>query len=334
MTPLAPRYRDVTASSGPSSSSRGCARHSAVGVERSLGVRRDGGDRSPGPRGVPRAIGEALVGGGVEQHPPVVARFGRWSRGARPHRRSAHPRPAREAVRRSGLRPEHEPHVVFQTSTLDALFEGDFDGDLTFAELAEHGDFGLGTLNGLDGEMLALDGRFLRADVDGAVSDVPSTAQTPFAVVTFFDPVVEFTLDGALNHDDSSTSSIARRCAAPVCAVRVDGRFDHVRARSVPRFSPPYSAADRDRPPPARVRPPRRRGTIVGFRFPAYAQGSSRRLPPALRRRRAPAGSVRHLRTRSVTVRMDHAMSCPSSCRPPGSRTPTSAWRHAKRTGA
>src|SRR4029453_15490883 len=84
-----------------------------------------------------------------------------------------------EAVRRSGLHAEHEPHVVFQTSTLDALFDGGFDGDLTFSELAEHGDLGLGTLNGLDGEMLALDGRFLRADVDGEISEVAPAARNP-----------------------------------------------------------------------------------------------------------------------------------------------------------
>ena len=64
-----------------------------------------------------------------------------------------------EAVRRAGVHPEHEPHLVFQAATLDALFGGHFDGDLTFAEVAEHGDLGIGTLNGLDGEMLALDGR-------------------------------------------------------------------------------------------------------------------------------------------------------------------------------
>lgn len=46
-------------------------------------------------------------------------------------------------------------------------------GDLSFAELAEHGDLGLGTLNHLDGEMVALDGEFFRADADGNVSLVP-----------------------------------------------------------------------------------------------------------------------------------------------------------------
>lgn len=49
--------------------------------------------------------------------------------------------------------------AIFQTSTINALVESVYDGDVTFAELARHGDFGLGTLNALYGEMVALDGR-------------------------------------------------------------------------------------------------------------------------------------------------------------------------------
>ena len=65
------------------------------------------------------------------------------------------------------LHAERDPHVLFQASTIGALLDGAFDGDLSFAELAQHGDLGLGTLNGLDGEMIALDGEFFRADADG-----------------------------------------------------------------------------------------------------------------------------------------------------------------------
>ena len=66
-----------------------------------------------------------------------------------------------------GIHTGLEPGVLFQSSTVAALLDGAYDGDVTFAELAEHGDLGLGTLNGLDGEMIAIDGRFFRADVDG-----------------------------------------------------------------------------------------------------------------------------------------------------------------------
>ena len=77
-----------------------------------------------------------------------------------------------ETLREEELHAGREPHVLFQASTIAALLEGAYDGDLSFAELAEHGDLGLGTLNGLDGEMIALDGRFYRADVDGSVTEV------------------------------------------------------------------------------------------------------------------------------------------------------------------
>src|SRR3954468_13651103 len=146
-----------------------------------------------------------------------------------------------EAGRHAGLHPAHEPHVVFQTSTLDALFAGDFDGDLTFDELAQHGDLGLGTLNGLDGEMIALDGRFLRADADGTISEVPPSARTPFAVVTFFDPVVSFALEEPHDHDALVTARNRHAPpGSPVAAVRIDGSFERVQPRWLPGHHPPY----------------------------------------------------------------------------------------------
>src|SRR4051794_23908197 len=103
-------------------------------------------------------------------------------------------------MREAELDAEHEAHVLFQASTIGALLEGAYDGDLSFAELAEHGDLGLGTLNGLDGEMIAIDGRFYRADVDGAVGEVDPETKTPFAVVTRFEPTIDFQVDGPFEH--------------------------------------------------------------------------------------------------------------------------------------
>jgi acetolactate decarboxylase len=61
--------------------------------------------------------------------------------------------------------------------------------------------------------------------------------------------------------------------AGPVGAVRFDGSFEFVRARSVPRQDPPYR-------PLAEVAAEQHvfsfkdvRGTLVGFRFPDYASG-------------------------------------------------------------
>jgi acetolactate decarboxylase len=179
-----------------------------------------------------------------------------------------------ESMRRADLHAEREPHVLFQASTIGALLDGAFDGDLSFAELAARGDLGLGTLNRLDGEMIALDGEFFRADVDGAIRPIAAEERTPFAVVTRFKPTVEVRIEEPLTH----AALLARLDAlappdATTCAVRLDGRFELVRARSVPAQSPPYRpltevVADQHVFEFEDVE-----GTMLGFRFPDYVEG-------------------------------------------------------------
>jgi acetolactate decarboxylase len=178
--------------------------------------------------------------------------------------------------------------TVFQTSTIAALVDGAYDGDLTFGELARHGDFGLGTLQQLDGEMIALDGTFYAARADGTVSVIPPDTRTPFAVVVPWRTEQVLTTKpgfpgmrktpGVLDHVLSLEAIGAEidRAMPPdgnILAVRVKGRFSRVQARSVPKQQPPY-------PPLSEVA--RQQvifewndldATLVGFRFPASARG-------------------------------------------------------------
>jgi len=180
-----------------------------------------------------------------------------------------------ESMRHADLHEEREPHVLFQASTIGALLDGAFEGDLSFAELAEHGDLGLGTLNHLDGEMIALDGEFFRADVDGNATRIEADERTPFAVVTAFEPAIDEQLpEEELSHEEllSRLDELVPEDASS-CAIRLDGRFDLVRARSVPRQEPPYR-------PLTEVVADQRvfelrdlEGTMLGFRFPAYVEG-------------------------------------------------------------
>jgi acetolactate decarboxylase len=179
-----------------------------------------------------------------------------------------------ESMRRADLHAEHDPHVLFQASTIGALLDGAFDGDLSFAELAEHGDLGLGTLNHLDGEMIALDGEFFRADVDGAVNRIGPAEMTPFAVVTHFQPSVDLVLEEPMSQAEllGRIDALAPGDASS-CTVRLDGRFELVRARSVPRQDPPYRpltdvVADQHVFELREVE-----GTMLGFRFPAWVEG-------------------------------------------------------------
>ena len=89
--------------------------------------------------------------------------------------------------------------------------------------------------------MIASTDASYRADVEGNITEVPAEERTPFAVVVPFAPAIEFDLEGSLDHD-RLLSEIDRRIPAETasCAVRIDGRFKLVRARSVPRQEPPY----------------------------------------------------------------------------------------------
>lgn len=179
-----------------------------------------------------------------------------------------------ETMREEELHAGREHHVLFQASTIGALLDGAYDGDLRFEQLAEHGDLGLGTVNALDGEMIALDGRFYRADVEGAIAEVGPGERTPFAVVTEFEPAIDEPIEGTLDHDGLLARLDALIPAgAASCAIRLDGCFDLVRARSVPRQSPPYRPLTEVVAEQHVFELGDVEGTMLGFRFPDYVEG-------------------------------------------------------------
>jgi len=170
---------------------------------------------------------------------------------------------------------EEDPlhHSLFQTSTIDALVDGNYDGDISFTELEAHGDFGLGTFEALDGEMVALDGEYYQIRADGRAYPVDGQTKTPFAVVTLFEPSLSETL---------GTTNLAALCkrvdrlsgdASVCCGVRVDGHFGYVRTRSVPRQRKPYPPLVEvvKNQPVFELRDVS--GSLVGFKFPDYAKG-------------------------------------------------------------
>ena len=169
---------------------------------------------------------------------------------------------------------EHLHHTLFQTSTVDALLEGTYEGDVSFAELGDHGDFGLGTFDALDGEMICLDGTFFQAKADGRAYAVDEQARTPFAVVTLFEPDTSQTLSTPMDFQTFCDHLDGVIGGGTVCAaIRMDGRFEYVKTRSVPRQHNPYPPlieVVKDQPT-FELRDVS--GSLVGFRFPDYAQG-------------------------------------------------------------
>src|SRR5689334_8750955 len=122
-----------------------------------------------------------------------------------------------------------EHHTLYQVSTAGALVEGVYQGAVSVGMVREHGDFGLGTFEDLDGEMVVLEGRVFRVSSSGEVHEVPDDATTPFAVVTRFGDPAPTRCD-VVDGLDALTSAIdtMRDSANVFFAVRVDGHFDAV----------------------------------------------------------------------------------------------------------
>jgi acetolactate decarboxylase len=211
-----------------------------------------------------------------------------------------------QAVRHAGLSTGGGPHELFQVSTIEALLHGAYDGDVTVAELTGRGDLGLGTFNALDGELVLADGILYRAAHDGSVHPAEPERRSPFALVTTFQPGVEIYV-GVAQDVDALLSQVAPQ--SPTCtAVRIEGRFEHVRLRSVAPQRKPY-------PPLTDVLAEQNvfdendiEGVVVGFSFPAH--NSRLNLPGRhlhfLSSDRTRGGHVLSCRPAECVVRVDH----------------------------
>jgi len=163
--------------------------------------------------------------------------------------------------------------VVYQYAAFDAFAAGEYAGQVPLAALKAHGDFGLGTVNGLAGEMIILDGVFYVADEKCRLSRADPATLSPFAELTFFKPDASEPV-GALG-DMAAVGKFldARLPEGSFAAARVTGRFTNLTIRSVPGFIPPY-------PPLGEALKSQRvlelkdvSGTLVGLRGPEMRNG-------------------------------------------------------------
>lgn len=165
---------------------------------------------------------------------------------------------------------------VYQTSTMAALLDGIYDGDVTIAELLTHGDFGLGTFNHLDGEMVVLDGVCYHLRSDGSASVAAPGDRTPFAAVTWFKPGTAIPVSARTSrHDLLALIDNAVKTANLIQAIRIEGTFAAVRTRTVEAQTPPYPPMTQ-----ATANEPITQfrditGVLAGYRTPDYEQGIS-----------------------------------------------------------
>lgn len=162
---------------------------------------------------------------------------------------------------------------VFQISTLDALSLGLYQGIYSIGALKKRGDFGLGTFEGIDGEMTVLGGHFYHFRSDGALTEEPDESKVPFAVIANFRPQLSFTTSGATMDQLSQQIDTYLPSTNLFYAIRIHGNFAELTTRAIPKLLPPYpplteAIAEEVKFPFQNID-----GTLVAFRCPAWVKG-------------------------------------------------------------
>lgn len=166
--------------------------------------------------------------------------------------------------------------MLYQVSTLDALLAGVFDPVTTIGDLLTHGDTGLGCFAAVDGEMVVLDGKAYQVRSDGKVLRATPAMRSPFAVVTCFDRDREMKLDQPLDLKGLTAFLDAQLPTRNLFyVIRLDGDFDYMKSRSVPRQHKPYPRLLAVSMAQAMFEFKQTRGTLIGIFCPYFVTGAN-----------------------------------------------------------
>src|SRR3954468_390945 len=159
--------------------------------------------------------------------------------------------------------------TLYQISTSSALVEGVYSGSVSSSILLEHGDFGLGTFENLDGEMVILEGEVYQ--VAERVRHRTDDFLVPFASITHFRAKSSFEVDNIASLKGIELACDQQRISDNLFyALRLDGLFETIHARAVhtaPQNTRLLDAAKTQ----SEFHFENIEGTLVGFWSPRYS---------------------------------------------------------------
>jgi acetolactate decarboxylase len=130
--------------------------------------------------------------------------------------------------------------TLYQVAAFNTFSEGNYAGVLSYGELERHGDFGIGTFDGLNGEMIAVNGVFYQIPSDGKPVKVNDSQTCPYATVTYFhsDQTIAVT---SMNYTQLK-AMLDETLASPnaIYAIKVTGSFSWAQTRSPLQQTQPY----------------------------------------------------------------------------------------------
>ena len=134
-------------------------------------------------------------------------------------------------------------NTFYQVNLLDSLMQGYYDGQVSVKELKSYGNFGIGTFNGANGELICLDGKVYQALSDGSVIVSENTTQIPFAQITVFNSEYKESYSNINSFDELSSKLmeyINSNNPNNFYAIKIHGTFDSIKVRSELKQKKPY----------------------------------------------------------------------------------------------
>ena len=163
---------------------------------------------------------------------------------------------------------------MYQVSLMQAFMHGEYNGVITVGDFKKHGDIGLGTFEGVNGEMIILDGVIYQAAADGSVNVMPDNETIPFATITSFDVDGNITNITAKNFDDLTgqlDKEIEKYGTNNMYVIKIKGDFSNITVRSVEKQEKPYKEFTEVAKVDQKVfNHTDQTGTLVAVYFPEY----------------------------------------------------------------
>jgi len=130
-------------------------------------------------------------------------------------------------------------NTLYQHGTLALLVPGLLDGTITMKDLLSHGDTGIGTGEGLDGELIILDGTPYQVDSKGSVNVVSDDFTLPFANIHYGDYHKLIDVEN-LDRKQFEEKILSLMSANTFFSIKVHGKFTDVKTRAVKKSHKPY----------------------------------------------------------------------------------------------
>ncbi len=163
---------------------------------------------------------------------------------------------------------------LYQYSTMGALVGGLFEGTFKMSEVLKSGNYGIGTMDGLDGELVIIEGKPYLIESNGNIREVDAEERTPFASMIEFKPTHTLNYKEVLNKEQMDEIILEEIQGMNYFhAVKITGKFKLIKARAVKKQKKPYPKLVEAVKEQGYFDYTETTGTLFGFYTPHFIQG-------------------------------------------------------------